>query len=341
MENKKVSIIIPCYNVEKFIEKTLESAINQTLKDIEIIVINDGSIDNTLSIIEKYAIKDTRIKIVNQKNKGLSASRNIGIRLAEGEYIQHLDGDDWLEKETCEVTYNYAKKLGLDIVCYDLLRETENIQYKIVTFKDLKETKIYKQNDFLEELYKNSFNINCVSKLIKREVYIKNNISHLEKISLGEDLLTILRLALTTIKIGKLNKNFYHYILNTSSITNVAKSKKLNDLNLVFQEIDDFIRKENIILENKEKEYLKLLKIRHLGNYLYCKPVINIKQYEEGLEEFINFMKTEVSFEEIKKFELKRKILILLAQKIPNKNFYKKLAYINYYLNYLGKKIKK
>lgn len=338
MENKKVSIIIPCYNVEKFIEKTLESAINQTLKDIEIIVINDGSTDNTLSIIEKYAIKDERIKIVNQKNKGLSASRNVGIRLAKGEYIQHLDGDDWLEAETCEFAYNYAKKFNLDIVCYDLLRETESKKYKIVTFENLKEIKVYRELKFLGELYKNSFNINVIFKMIKRQIYIINNIQHPENITLGEDLFTTIRFALVPIKVGKLNKTLYHYILNNDSITNSLKSKKLNNLNLGFQEINKFITERKILLKEEEKKGLKLLKIRHLGNYLYSKPVINMKEYENGLEEFVKFIKYEVSFDEIKKFELKRKILYLLAKKIPNKNFYKKLALINYYIKSVARR---
>ena len=334
----KISVIIPCYNVEKFIEKTIKSVINQTLKEIEIIVINDGSIDNTLSIVEKYANEDERIKIVNQKNKGLSASRNAGIKLAKGEYIQHLDGDDWLEIETCNLAYNYAKKLDLDIVCYDLVKEIQGKQQKIITFENLKETKVYKQNEFLKELYKNSFNINCVSKLIKREIYIKNNIFHPEKISLGEDLFTITKLALISLRIGKLNKILYHYVLNINSITNSLKSKKLNNLNLGFQEINKFIIERKILLKEEDKKGLKLLKIRHLGNYLYSKPVIKIKEYEKGLEEFVNFIKYEVSFDEIKKFELKRKILYSIAKKNPNKNFYKKLAYINYYLNYLRRK---
>ena len=93
----KISIIVPVYNTEKFLEKCLNSLINQTLKDIEIICINDGSTDNSLQILEKFANKDKRIQIINQTNSGPSIARNIGIKKAVGEYIGFVDSDDWVD----------------------------------------------------------------------------------------------------------------------------------------------------------------------------------------------------------------------------------------------------
>lgn len=93
----KISIIVPVYNTEKFLEKCLNSLINQTLKDIEIICINDGSTDKSLQILEKFANKDKRIQIINQTNSGLSVARNIGIKKAKGEYIGFVDSDDWVD----------------------------------------------------------------------------------------------------------------------------------------------------------------------------------------------------------------------------------------------------
>lgn len=337
----KVSIIIPCYNVEKFIVKALESAINQTMRDIEIIVINDGSQDNTLPIINRYAKQDKRIKVINQKNQGLSFSRNIGIKRARGEYIQHLDGDDWLELNTCELAYNYAKKINADIVCYDLIREGEDGQYSIITFENLKEGVMYNQSICLKELYKESFNINSVSKLIKRKLYIENNILHPENISLGEDLFTVLKLLLIPTKIGKINQCLYHYKLNINSITNSLKSRKLSDLNKGFKEVEKFILKKNITLELEEIKSLKYLKIRHLGNYLYTRPLLKEEVYEKGLYEFLQFFRNDVSYEDIKNFELKRRCLYFIAKKYPNKKFYKILAYINCYLNYFMKRVRK
>ena len=98
----KISVIVPVYKVEKFLPKCLESLINQTLKDIEIICINDGSPDNSLKILEEYAKKDSRIKIINQKNAGPSVARNNGMSAASGEYIGFVDSDDWIDLDFYE-----------------------------------------------------------------------------------------------------------------------------------------------------------------------------------------------------------------------------------------------
>ena len=99
----KVSVIIPAYNIEDYIGRCLESIIKQTLKDIEIIVVNDGSNDNTLAIINVFARKDNRIKIVDKKNKGSIEARKSGFKVANGEFILFIDGDDWIENDCLEI----------------------------------------------------------------------------------------------------------------------------------------------------------------------------------------------------------------------------------------------
>lgn len=108
----KVSIIIPVYNVEKYIRQCLESVINQTYKNIEIIVINDGTKDGSMKIVEEY-LEDKRIKIINKNNGGLSSARNKGIEEATGEYIYFLDSDDWIEKDTIEVLVKNSKDVDI------------------------------------------------------------------------------------------------------------------------------------------------------------------------------------------------------------------------------------
>ena len=105
-----VSVIIPVYNIEKHLEKCLDSVIGQTLKDIEIIVVNDGSTDNSLDIITQYARKDSRIIIVDKPNEGLAYARKSGIEAAHGKYVQHLDGDDFLEPNACELLFKRAEE---------------------------------------------------------------------------------------------------------------------------------------------------------------------------------------------------------------------------------------
>lgn len=115
-----VSIIIPIYNVEKYLKQCLESCINQTEKNIEIICVNDCSQDNSLDIINYYASIDSRIKIINQaENKGLGAARNIGVKNAKGEYIWFIDSDDYIDINSCKIIYDIAKKNDLDIIRFN------------------------------------------------------------------------------------------------------------------------------------------------------------------------------------------------------------------------------
>ncbi|OUQ02420.1 hypothetical protein B5E92_14680 [Erysipelatoclostridium sp. An15] len=110
-----LSIIIPAYNIEPYIGRCLESLIIQTYKNLEIIVVDDGSTDNTLSIIKEYCNKDNRINVIHKKNEGVSVARLIGMKKASGEYIGFVDGDDIVEKDMFEFLINNAKKYGTDI----------------------------------------------------------------------------------------------------------------------------------------------------------------------------------------------------------------------------------
>lgn len=114
----KISVIISIYNTEKYIRECLDSVINQTLKNIEIICVNDGSTDNSSKILKEYAVKDKRIIIIEQKNQGLSCSRNNAMKIAKGEYIQFLDSDDYLKSDTIEKLYNFANKNDLELCSF-------------------------------------------------------------------------------------------------------------------------------------------------------------------------------------------------------------------------------
>ncbi len=118
IENPKVSIIIPVYKVEKFISQCLDSLINQTLKEIEIICINDGSPDRSIDILNCYSQHDKRIKVINQKNQGSATARNRGIEESKGEYIKFVDADDILDIHACEICYRKAKEVNADILVH-------------------------------------------------------------------------------------------------------------------------------------------------------------------------------------------------------------------------------
>ena len=114
-----VSILVPCYNVEKYLNQCLDSIVNQTLKDIEIICINDGSTDSTLDIIKSYADKDKRVKIIDKPNEGYGKSMNRGLDAATGEYVGIVESDDWVDTDMFKKLYDIASKNDADIVKSD------------------------------------------------------------------------------------------------------------------------------------------------------------------------------------------------------------------------------
>lgn len=124
----KVSVVIPVYNVALYLEECLDSVLGQTLEEIEIICVNDGSTDTSGEILEGYARKDDRIRIITQENQGLSQARNRGMTEARGEYLYFLDSDDWIELETCEILYGTAKEKDLDVLYFAIQQEDEQHQ---------------------------------------------------------------------------------------------------------------------------------------------------------------------------------------------------------------------
>lgn len=118
MEQPKISVIIPVYNVESYLRQCMDSIIGQTLEDIEIICINDSSTDGSLAILEEYAKKDNRVQVITQKNAGAGAARNRGMSIAKGKYLSFLDGDDFFETDMLEKAYNLAEQDQVDFVVY-------------------------------------------------------------------------------------------------------------------------------------------------------------------------------------------------------------------------------
>ena len=125
MENKnvKISIIVPVYNVEKYLAKCVDSLLSQTMPEIEIILVDDGSPDNCPKICDEYAKKDDRVKVCHKKNGGLSSARNEGLQHVSGEYYMFVDSDDWLDLDTCKVTYDYAKQTDADSLMFSYTKE--------------------------------------------------------------------------------------------------------------------------------------------------------------------------------------------------------------------------
>ncbi|MGL5594128.1 MAG: glycosyltransferase family 2 protein, partial [Cetobacterium sp.] len=248
----KVSVIVPVYNTEKYLKRCLDSIINQSLKEIEIIVVNDGSTDNSKNIIKSYEKKDSRIKIVNKPNGGLSSARNEGIKVAKSKYIAHIDSDDWVEYNYLEEMYLKAEKENLDIVISDIYWDyIDKIDYK----RDLliSDKVIINSKEYLKLFFQGKILPAVCNKIYKTELYQSYNIFHPENISLGEDLSTSPLLAQNAKRIGKINKAYLHYYQNLESITKSNPTKKIYELisafNILKNNIKKFDKKDIISLE--------------------------------------------------------------------------------------------
>ena len=125
-KNIKISIIVPVYKVEKYLDKCVQSLINQTLKDIEIILVDDGSPDNCPMMCDNSALQDTRVKVIHKMNGGLSSARNAGLEVISGEYYMFVDSDDWLDEKTCEEAYNEITKHSADCLMFSYTKEFDN-----------------------------------------------------------------------------------------------------------------------------------------------------------------------------------------------------------------------
>lgn len=242
----KVSVIISAYNIEDYIERCLEALVNQTLKDIEIIVVNDGSTDNTCLKIEQFPDKDDRIVLINQENKGSIEARKSGLNRARGKYILFVDGDDWLETNALEILYNNAELNSSDIVLYQAFKSYDDR-------KDLFQVYSKCKKYSLEELLHGKIEAAIWSKFIKLDYIRSNNILFPSNFSFAEDLATSCSLFIFNPKVSTENTPLYNYYIRSTSITNTINSKVVE-----IAEAFSFI--QTILQENKvDIQYYQLV----------------------------------------------------------------------------------
>lgn len=200
MNNPLISVIIPVYNVEQYLEECLNSVIEQTYKNIEIITVNDGSSDRSLEILQKYALSHPNIKIINQENMGNSVARNKGIMLASGKYINFLDSDDYLETNAFENLVKQMEENNLDLIRFGAEPFVDGVDYKInknqYDFRTFyKEGKVYGKEEFLaslqQTLLQKSFSASPCLYVVKREIVVENQIRFTSGIRYEDELFTL------------------------------------------------------------------------------------------------------------------------------------------------------
>ena len=280
-----VSVVIPVYNVEQYLEECLESVTNQTLRDIEIICIDDGSEDNSLEILEKYEKLDDRIKVVSQENKGPGATRNLGINISKGKYLYFIDSDDYIELNALEELFNYAKEKDVDFLLYPAINlDNQNKRF----FK----TDIYSMNDVEKFIgdgvvdYKDldnlifSIPVTAYSKLYNADFIKKNDIKFPEGL-IFEDNIFFWNLVFSAKKIAFYSKYFYIRRRHSSSITTLHDKRLIDSIEINRLMVETF-KKFGILDKFKNVIYNRRI------NLTYLRFVEILDEYKEDYYKKLN-----------------------------------------------------
>ena len=251
----KLSVIVPIYNVEKYLSKCLDSLINQTMNEIEIICVNDGSTDNSENVAKEYVQKDNRIRYIYQENQGLSSARNTGIKASKAPYLMFCDSDDWYDETMCEKMYDTITKNDVDFACcgiqmsYDIKNPTSEKEDKDY-YRMKYEGVVSVTTDMLEKL-----DVSSCNKIMKKEILDKYNIRYPNRLNY-EDYCLFFQLLSVSNKIYCLPEYLYYYRRHENSImvsTFKGNSKAIDHLNIMTVVYNFLIK--NHLFEKWEKSF--------------------------------------------------------------------------------------
>ncbi|MEO2075949.1 MAG: glycosyltransferase [Bacillus sp. (in: firmicutes)] len=271
MSEPKVSIIVPVFNVEEFLIHCIDSLVNQTLKDIEIILVNDGSTDYSLSICQEYEKQDSRVRVVNKENGGLSSARNAGLDIASGKYIAFCDSDDYVDLTMYEKLYHETLKREVDLIaCGIFLNDYEKQKISLVTLP-YPSNWVNNKDDFVNHIFKKYFIdpthiLTVWNLLFKRELIEKNNLRFAgEPI---EDYAFILQYSIYTNSFIFLNKPLYYYRVVSNSLSR-KHNPHLFEILLQIQGIKDNCLQKMRLLDNKIEKLNAKWFIRYAAKIIF------------------------------------------------------------------------
>ena len=284
MNECKLSIIVPVYGVEKYMDKWLNSLVKQSLKEIEIIVVNDGTKDNSQKIIDKYVKKyPDKIKSYIKENGGQGSARNYGLKKATGEYIGYVDSDDFVEKDMYKKLYNKAKENNYDIVVCGNYNVSEDYQNKNI------DTFINNYNTDLENIFFGKMAV--WNKIYKRDILIKNKLEFKEKVWY-EDLAFTLKAIMNSNTFAFIDEPLYDYLIREGSTMNNSNVQRNLEILDAFNDILSYIK------HNKKEEYFS--KIEFLAiDHIYISAIVRVLKAEaddkvkrETINKLIDYMNT-------------------------------------------------
>ncbi|WP_288479597.1 glycosyltransferase [uncultured Clostridium sp.] len=339
-----VSVVVPFYNVEKYICRCLESIINQTFNDIEIILINDGSTDFSYEKIQKYIDSDNRIIYLEHENIGLGETRNRGIDIASGKYIAFIDSDDYIENDMIECLLKKIEEKNFDVVCCETYIDNgsrnKKVRKSFINIEDYIPN--FNKLEFLEKYYFNgNYSHNAWDKLYNLEFIRENNIRFGDnKKIFSEDNFFQIQILNCNPKIGYINKALYNYVIRDNSIMNSYKENLIERHLNMFDELIENVYKGN--LENSDKYMIALLIFDVI--IMHTKNILNEENnkhlFIDGIKKLKDSTIYEIYIDSILKNNaldlekiLKRKKFIQIASFLINNNLYY-LAWKMFYIKY-------
>lgn len=276
-----ISVVVPVYKVEKYLNRCVDSIINQTYKNLEIILVDDGSPDGCPEICDEYAKKDSRIKVIHKENGGLSDARNVGIDIAKGKFITFIDSDDYINGNYIELLYHTCieNEADMAITSHKVIYENGT-----VIEKETEEKINLNSKDVLNRiLYDDGIDLSAWAKLYKRELFKE---IRYPKDRLFEDAATTYKLIDECDKISINSKSTYNYIIRKDSITNKDFSKSKMDLIISTKEMTEYIKNKYPDLEkacNRRLMYAYLSTLSQLAN-----STTRSKEYITIIMQYIN-----------------------------------------------------
>lgn len=318
-----VSIIVPVYKVPNdYLINCIESILAQTLDNIEIILVDDGSPDNCGAVCDSFSEKDKRIRVLHKKNGGLSSARNAGFLAATGEWVMFVDGDDWIESEMCEVMYKMGTEKNVQLVMCGIMKDygLSAVEYKFY----LEENKVYAGDEckwLQQQLLVYNGNIAVAyAKLIKNSLLTENNILHDEVLKQGAEGLEFnLRVFERVESAVFINKPFYHYIYNENSISASHNEANHDFVVNCFEEIKGFIEistNKDMLLPWFDNRLLYVLITTAISGYF--NPT-NTESYADKKRKYAMYLQKPIIQEALKTDNLEglskqRKIILFIIK---------------------------
>ena len=250
----KISVIVPVYNTEKYLHRCIDSVLAQTYKDFELLLIDDGSKDSSGAICDEYAARDSRVKVFHKENGGVSSARNAGLAIASGDWIMHLDGDDWIAPDIQERLIRKGEDTGADIVMGDFLfaYSDRDILYSLPDWDNNKTASL---NRYITSVW------TCVwGGIHKRSLYEVYQLKSPQGVTYCEDFHLMARLCYHAKKVVNIHQPFYHYRQQEGSVMHNLNKRTEQDEQWVYQDIIRFFKEQGVYDDYRKSMCWRMLK---------------------------------------------------------------------------------